>query len=67
MISNPETGTNALWGTIGDLWAQQGFEAGPLGLPTSSVFEVDGLQRVNFQHGYITFNPTTSAIDIQVQ
>ncbi|MBG9264575.1 N-acetylmuramoyl-L-alanine amidase [Corynebacterium diphtheriae] len=67
VISNPETGTNALWGTIGDLWAQQGFEAGPLGLPTSSVFEVDGLQRVNFQHGYITFNPTTSAIDIQVQ
>ncbi|APA72382.1 N-acetylmuramoyl-L-alanine amidase [Corynebacterium pseudotuberculosis] len=64
IVSTPSTGANALWGAIGDAWAQQGFDAGPLGLPTGTQYRSGEEYRVDFQHGYITFNPATGAIDI---
>ncbi|AZA08311.1 N-acetylmuramoyl-L-alanine amidase [Corynebacterium pseudopelargi] len=66
IVSSPETGAQALWGMIGDAWAAQGFDAGPLGLPVNMEHRVEGgLIRVDFQHGYITFDPATGAVDIQ--
>ncbi|MDY6049404.1 MAG: N-acetylmuramoyl-L-alanine amidase [Corynebacterium sp.] len=61
ITSNPAAGTHALWGAIGDAWARQGFDAGPLGLPVTEEFREDGspLIRVNFQFGAITFDPAT--------
>lgn len=66
IVSSPSTGTQALWGKIGDAWASQGFEAGPLGLPLNMEHRTEnGLIRVDFQHGFITFDPATGAVDIQ--
>ena len=61
ITSNPQAGTHALWGAIGDAWAQQGFDAGPLGLPISEEYTAEGSRviRVDFQFGAITFDPTT--------
>ncbi|AGG67852.1 N-acetylmuramoyl-L-alanine amidase [Corynebacterium callunae] len=64
MISSPEAGTHALWGAIGDAWAAQGADLGPLGLPTSNEYTVGNQLRVDFQNGYITFDKTTGNTEI---
>lgn len=66
MLSSDQTGTHALWGAIGDAWAGQGLDAGPLGLPVNEEYQAGNLLRVDFQFGYITFDPATGAIDIQL-
>lgn len=66
MVSSPEAGTHGLWGAIGDTWAQQGADVGPLGLPINHEYHDGHLLRVDFQGGYITFDPATGKSDIQL-
>lgn len=66
MLSSDQTGPHALWGAIGDAWAGQGFDAGPLGLPVNEEYQAGNLLRVDFQFGYITFDPATGEVDIQL-
>lgn len=66
MVSSPEAGTHGLWGVIGDTWAQQGADLGPLGLPLNHEYREGNLLRVDFQGGYITFDPATAKVDIQL-
>lgn len=65
VLDSSSTGQQALWGAIGDAWAAQGFDRGPLGLPVNQEYDAGGLKRVDFQGGYITYNPATGAVDIQ--
>lgn len=67
VLNADSVGTRALWGAIADAWAAQGFDAGPLGLPVSEEFKAGPLIRVDFQGGYITFDPATGALDIGVK
>ncbi|ALC06943.1 hypothetical protein CDES_12995 [Corynebacterium deserti GIMN1.010] len=66
MVSSPEAGTHGLWGVIGDTWAAQGADLGPLGLPTSNEYQDGDLLRVDFQNGYITYNKMTGETNIQL-
>lgn len=66
MVSSPEAGTHGLWGAIGDAWAQQGADLGPLGLPTSNQYQSGDLLRVDFQNGYITYDSATGQANIQL-
>lgn len=64
VIDSPEVGTQALWGAIGDTWAAQGFDMGPLGLPLNQEYSDGELLRVDFQGGYVTFNPATGVTEV---
>ncbi|MEZ2190540.1 N-acetylmuramoyl-L-alanine amidase [Corynebacterium sp. CCM 9204] len=64
IVSSPESGTHAIWGAIGDAWAAQGFDAGPLGMPVNEEFRDGNLIRTDFQGGWITFDPETGTVDI---
>jgi uncharacterized protein with LGFP repeats len=55
----PQTGANAIWGAIRDAWAQQGWERGPLGYPTSDEHQDGKYRRVNFERGVIRWAPDT--------
>lgn len=65
IVDSEETGAQALWGVIGDTWAAQGFDMGPLGLPLNQEYYDGNLIRVDFEGGYITFDPATSAVNVQ--
>lgn len=52
----PQTGAHEVFGAIRDQWGQLGWEAGPLGYPTSGEFDVPEGKRSNFEHGFITWN-----------
>nr|WP_231699242.1 N-acetylmuramoyl-L-alanine amidase [Corynebacterium lujinxingii] len=55
----------ALVGKIAEAWLQQGLDAGPLGMPVSRQYNPSAdVVRVDFQGGYITYNPSTNAVDI---
>lgn len=56
---SPQTGAHAIYGAIRDAWAQQGWERGPLGYPTSGEHQDGKYRRVNFQGGYIRWAPDT--------
>ena len=64
IVSSPETGTHAIWGAIGDAWAAQGFDAGPLGMPVNEEYRDGDLIRTDFQGGWITFDPATGDVQI---
>lgn len=66
IVSDREVGTHALWGAIADAWAGQGYDVGPLGLPTSDpVATGNGSElKANFQGGSITFDPATNQLHI---
>lgn len=66
ILDSEETGTNALWGAIADAWAGQGFDLGPLGLPLNEEYAAGDLVRVDFQGGYVTYDPATNQVDIQL-
>lgn len=66
IVKSPTTGAHAIWGPIGDAWAQQGFDGGPLGLPLNEQYDWNGLKRVDFQHGYITLDPKTGQTRIHM-
>ncbi|WJY96222.1 N-acetylmuramoyl-L-alanine amidase [Corynebacterium felinum] len=67
IVESEETGAQALWGVIGDMWAAQGFDMGPLGLPVNMEYKVEDKIRVDFEGGYITFDPATGDVDIQAK
>ena len=56
----------ALWGAIGDLWAAQGFDLGPLGMPLNEQYNEGDLIRVDFEGGYATFNPADGNVDVKL-
>ncbi|MDY5834246.1 MAG: N-acetylmuramoyl-L-alanine amidase [Corynebacterium glucuronolyticum] len=64
ILDNPRTGTQALWGKIGDAWAAQGFDAGALGLPVNQEHPDGNLIRVDFENGYITYDPATDQTQV---
>lgn len=55
----PQTGAAAVWGAIRDAWAQQGWERGPLGYPTSDEHQDGKYRRVNFERGHILWASDT--------
>ena len=64
VIDSEETGPQALWGEIARVWANGAVES--LGLPLSTPENYDGTSpvQVKFQHGSITYDPTTGHIEI---
>lgn len=56
----------ALWGAIGDVWAGQGFDLGPLGMPLNEQYNEGDLVRVDFEGGYVTFDPATGDVDVKL-
>jgi uncharacterized protein with LGFP repeats len=66
LYSSPDTGTHPVWGVIGDAWASQGFEHGPLGLPVSSETErEDGTVTQRFEGGTLVFDPATTQLAVE--
>lgn len=66
LYSSPETGTHPVWGVIGDAWAAQGFERGPLGLPVSTEAErEDGTIAQRFVGGTLVYDPDTKEISVE--
>ncbi len=61
----PQTGAHAVYGAIRDAWARQGWEAGPLGYPTSDEFQDGKYRRVDFERGAIRWAPDTGIEIIQ--
>ncbi|MCW2651298.1 MAG: cold-shock protein [Mycobacterium sp.] len=59
---SPQTGAAPVLGAIYDAWAGQGFERGPLGLPTSGEIEEPEWIVQNFQHGTLNFDRESSAV-----
>ncbi len=58
----------ALVGKIAEAWLQQGLDAGPLGMPVSKAFNPTAdTVRVDFEGGFITYNPATNAVDINAR
>lgn len=64
VLNNPRVGTQALWGKIGDAWAAQGFDAGKLGLPVNMEHPDGNLIRVDFEHGFVTYDPATDHVEV---
>ena len=66
LYSSPETGTHPVWGLIGDAWASQGFEHGPLGLPVSGeTSREDGTVVQRFEGGALVFDPATTELTVE--
>jgi hypothetical protein len=55
------TGAWSVHGAIRAKWASMGWERSCLGYPVSDEFGVPGGRRSNFQHGSITWTPSTGA------
>ena len=45
-------------GVIGQRWAAEGFETGPLGWPTSDEYDHDGGKRQDFENGTLEWHPS---------
>ena len=68
VLSSEDTGTHALIGEFARAWAEDG-NAAQLGLPTTDQYDVDqagggDTVRVDFQGGFITFDPNTATVDV---
>jgi uncharacterized protein with LGFP repeats len=61
---SPSTGAQAVYGPIFTRWAQLSAERGTLGYPRTSVYEVTGGQRVDFQGGYIRWDRATNTTTV---
>ncbi|TNL95609.1 hypothetical protein FHE74_09525 [Corynebacterium tapiri] len=67
IVDDSEAGTHALWGEIADAWAGQGYDLGPLGLPTSEEVSIgNGQVRATFEGGSITYDSTTNKVNISL-
>lgn len=66
ITSSKATGTNAIWGPIAEAWAEQGYEVGELGAPTSTVTQDGDIFTAEFQGGTITFNESTGEIKVDL-
>ena len=62
MYSSPDIGTQPVTGAIYDAWASQGYERGPLGLPTSAEIQEPLRITQNFAHGTLNFDRLTGNI-----
>lgn len=58
----PTTGAHNIRGAIRTAWAQNGWEAGRFGYPTTDEYTVTSGNRNDFQHGWIAHNTTTGTI-----
>ncbi|WP_241228276.1 N-acetylmuramoyl-L-alanine amidase [Corynebacterium hylobatis] len=56
----------ALWGSIADVWAGQGFDLGPLGMPLNEQYNEGDLVRVDFEGGHATVNPATGEVNVKL-
>jgi hypothetical protein len=56
---SPNTGAHEVYGVIRDKWASTGWEAGPLGYPTSGEYAVANGRQNDFEHGSITFDASS--------
>lgn len=61
---HPSTSAFEVHGAIRQAWADKGWEAGPLGYPTSDEYEKDGARRSDFQHGDITWVDGKTAVHV---
>jgi hypothetical protein len=61
---SPTTGAFAVHGRIRDAWKATGWEAGPLGYPTSNEYDVTGGRRSDFQHGSITWSQASDTTTV---
>jgi uncharacterized protein with LGFP repeats len=59
----PTTAAHEVHGAIRDAWAQNGFERGPVGYPTSDEHNssVPGGRRSDFEHGFIDWTAQQGA------
>ncbi|MCF2526526.1 LGFP repeat-containing protein [Yinghuangia soli] len=60
------TGAVEIYGGIGQAWASQGWNSGPLGYPTRGEYGIPGGRRADFEHGYITWTAATGKTQIVV-
>lgn len=58
---SPTSGAHISYGATRNAWAQQGFENGPLGYPTSEELGVNSGVYQTYQAGTIFWSPSTSA------
>ncbi|OYO22833.1 hypothetical protein CGZ93_07275 [Enemella dayhoffiae] len=62
VVFTPESGAQPVYGAILGAFAANGFETGPIGVPTSAEYAgANGARVQNFQHGQIVFTPGTGA------
>lgn len=60
------TGAHAVLGRIGDAWAAQGFEHGPLGLPTEEESDNgDGTVSQQFENGRIVYDLYSGTVKVE--
>ncbi|MCF2526527.1 hypothetical protein [Yinghuangia soli] len=60
------TGAVEIYGGIGQAWASQGWNSGPLGYPTRGEYGIPGGRRADFERGYITWTAATGKTQIVV-
>lgn len=58
----PQTGAHVVYGEIRKAWANQGWERGRLGYPTSDEFQDGRYRRSNFENGFITWSAEGGAV-----
>ena len=59
---SPATGAHEVHGAIRDAWAKRGWEAGPLGFPTSDEYDHLGTRRSDFQGGTLQWTPRDGVV-----
>jgi hypothetical protein len=59
LYASRKTGSHWIYGSILHAWVKQGESGGPLGLPSSDVYDVRVGKRQNFQHGTATWHRKT--------
>lgn len=62
-----KTGAHEVLGRIRDAWAQEGWEAGRLGYPTSGEYVVPGGRKSDFEHGSITWTQATNSTSVTMR
>jgi len=62
---SPATGAHDVRGAIRSTWAQNGWEAGPLGYPVSGEYAVPGGRRSDFQRGSIVWDAATGVARVR--
>ncbi|MFP5218164.1 MAG: S8 family serine peptidase [Actinomycetes bacterium] len=60
----PTTGAHEVRGAIRQHWASSGWEAGPLGYPTTDEYAVYGGRATDFEHGRIRWDAATGAVTV---
>jgi hypothetical protein len=62
----PDTGAHEVLGRIRDEYEARGWEAGPLGYPTSGEYAVPEGRKADFEHGSITWRTATDDFDVRI-